>query len=78
MFFTGTLQEGITLAVQESKAVVCFVPGLSSRTGVYLTYPLLTIAFADNGETSSTWQEEYFQGDEVQPRVLSETFACAC
>ncbi|KAL4740212.1 hypothetical protein BDV11DRAFT_103829 [Aspergillus similis] len=50
MFFTGTLQEGITLAVQESKAVVCFVP--------------------DNGETSSTWQEEYFQGDEQFTRLL--------
>ncbi|KAL4759813.1 uncharacterized protein BDW70DRAFT_76462 [Aspergillus foveolatus] len=50
MFFTGTLQEGITLAVQESKAVVCFVP--------------------DNGETSSTWQEDYFQGDEEFTRLL--------
>ncbi|KAL4821079.1 hypothetical protein BDW67DRAFT_77231 [Aspergillus spinulosporus] len=50
MFFTGTLQEGITLAVQESKAVVCFVP--------------------DNGETSSTWQEEYFHGDEQFTRLL--------
>ncbi|KAL4997620.1 hypothetical protein BDV10DRAFT_169153 [Aspergillus recurvatus] len=50
MFFTGTLQEGITLAIQESKAVICFVP--------------------DDGETSSTWQEEYFQGDEQFKRVL--------
>jgi hypothetical protein len=71
MFFTGTLQEGITLAVQESKAVVCFVPGLSSRIDAYVIYPLLIIAFADNGETSSTWQEEYFQGDEVQPQVFN-------
>ncbi|KAL6233560.1 hypothetical protein BDW75DRAFT_185408 [Aspergillus navahoensis] len=50
MFFTGTLQEGITLAVQESKAVICFVP--------------------DDGETSSTWQEEYFQGDEQFTQLL--------
>ncbi|KAL4973763.1 hypothetical protein BDW66DRAFT_99150 [Aspergillus desertorum] len=50
MFFTGTLQEGITLAVQESKAVICFVP--------------------DGGETSSTWQEEYFQGDEQFTQLL--------
>lgn len=27
MFFAGSLQDGIALAVQESKAVICFVPG---------------------------------------------------
>jgi hypothetical protein len=32
MFFSGSLQEGIALAVQESKAVICFVQGSSSRT----------------------------------------------
>ncbi|KAL4786474.1 hypothetical protein BJX76DRAFT_321486 [Aspergillus varians] len=50
MFFAGTLQEGIALAVQESKAVICFVP--------------------DDGETSSTWQEEYFTGDEQFTQIL--------
>ncbi|KAL2786561.1 hypothetical protein BJX66DRAFT_346742 [Aspergillus keveii] len=50
MFFSGTLQEGIALAVQESKAVICFVQ--------------------DGGQTSSTWQEEYFAGDEEFKRIL--------
>ncbi|CEL07789.1 hypothetical protein ASPCAL10943 [Aspergillus calidoustus] len=50
MFFSGSLQEGIALAVQESKAVICFVQ--------------------DDGQTSSTWQEEYFAGDEEFTRLL--------
>ncbi|KAJ0422120.1 hypothetical protein BJY00DRAFT_97144 [Aspergillus carlsbadensis] len=50
MFFLGTLQEGIALAVQESKAVICFVQ--------------------DDDQTSSTWQEEYFAGDEGFSRLL--------
>ncbi|KAL4805487.1 hypothetical protein BDV18DRAFT_141054 [Aspergillus unguis] len=50
MFFAGSLQEGIALAVQESKAVICFVP--------------------DDGETSSTWEEDYFKGDEQFTQLL--------
>ncbi|KAL4906898.1 hypothetical protein BDW74DRAFT_176499 [Aspergillus multicolor] len=50
MFFAGSLQEGITRAVQESKAVICFV--------------------SNEGETSSTWQEEYFHGDEEFTQLL--------
>ncbi|KAL4924921.1 uncharacterized protein BDV17DRAFT_273497 [Aspergillus undulatus] len=50
MFFAGSLQEGISLAVQESKAVICFVP--------------------DDGETSSTWQDGYFKGDEGFTKLL--------
>ncbi|KAL2853903.1 hypothetical protein BJY01DRAFT_206103 [Aspergillus pseudoustus] len=50
MFFSGSLQEGIALAVQESKAVICFVQ--------------------DDGETSATWQNEYFTGNEQFTRHL--------
>ncbi|KAL2866030.1 uncharacterized protein BJX67DRAFT_357086 [Aspergillus lucknowensis] len=50
MFFSGSLQEGIALAVQESKAVICFVQ--------------------DDGDTSATWQEEYFEGDEEFTSLL--------
>ncbi|KAL4939052.1 hypothetical protein BDV06DRAFT_225386 [Aspergillus oleicola] len=50
MFFTESLQEGIAQAVQESKAVICFVP--------------------DDGETSTTWEEEYFKGDEQFAKLL--------
>ncbi|KAL4862925.1 hypothetical protein BDV12DRAFT_202588 [Aspergillus spectabilis] len=50
MFFSGTLKEGIALALQESKAVVCFV--------------------RDDGETSLTWQDEYFTRDEHFTQLL--------
>ncbi|KAL4799394.1 hypothetical protein BDV19DRAFT_355001 [Aspergillus venezuelensis] len=50
MFFTGSLQEGIAAAVQESKAVICFVP--------------------DDGETSTTWENEYFKDDEEFTKLL--------
>ncbi|KAL4970005.1 uncharacterized protein BDV14DRAFT_164050 [Aspergillus stella-maris] len=50
MFFTGSLQEGIAAAVQESKAVICFVP--------------------DDGETSTTWENEYFKDDEDFTKLL--------
>ncbi|PLN82161.1 hypothetical protein BDW42DRAFT_167273 [Aspergillus taichungensis] len=51
MFFSGSLQEGIALAVQQQKAVVCFV--------------------RDNEETSTQWEDQYFQDDEFA-RVLAE------
>ncbi|KAL4991558.1 hypothetical protein BDW68DRAFT_143774 [Aspergillus falconensis] len=38
MFFTGTLQEGITLAVQESKAVICFVPDDGETSSTWQEY----------------------------------------
>ncbi|KAL4922193.1 hypothetical protein BDW62DRAFT_78901 [Aspergillus aurantiobrunneus] len=50
MFFAGTLQEGISSAVQNSKTVICFV--------------------SDDGETSLTWQEEYFTGQEQFTQLL--------
>ncbi|KAL4952103.1 hypothetical protein BDW69DRAFT_168424 [Aspergillus filifer] len=50
MFFAGSLQEGIAAAVQESKAVICFVP--------------------DDGETSTTWENEYFEDDEEFTKLL--------
>ncbi|KKK14342.1 hypothetical protein ARAM_000146 [Aspergillus rambellii] len=53
MFFSGSLQEGITLAVQQAKAVVCFV--------------------RDDSETSSTWEEEYFLGDEFTPLLETKS-----
>ncbi|KAF9888410.1 hypothetical protein FE257_008688 [Aspergillus nanangensis] len=45
MFFSGSLQEGIALAVNEAKAIVCFV--------------------RDDGDTSSTWEDEYFKDEQV-------------
>ncbi|KAJ5692179.1 hypothetical protein N7462_001602 [Penicillium macrosclerotiorum] len=64
MFFQGTLQDGIALAVRETKAVVCFVrgqylpashdPSSSDRASC-----------ADDATLSSTWEEEYFLDDEL-------------
>lgn len=38
MFFSGTLQEGIALAVSQAKAVICFVRGVSAviSTNAYI------------------------------------------
>ncbi|KAJ6115020.1 hypothetical protein N7486_000798 [Penicillium sp. IBT 16267x] len=44
-FYEGSLQDGIALALRETKAVVCFV--------------------RDDTQTSSTWEEEYFSGEEI-------------
>ncbi|KAJ5639719.1 uncharacterized protein N7484_007581 [Penicillium longicatenatum] len=44
-FYEGSLQDGIALALRETKAVVCFV--------------------RDENQTSSTWEEEYFAGEEI-------------
>ncbi|KAJ5798100.1 uncharacterized protein N7503_007396 [Penicillium pulvis] len=44
-FYEGSLQDGIALALRETKAVVCFV--------------------RDDTQTSSTWEEEYFDGEEI-------------
>ncbi|RAL10560.1 UBX domain protein [Aspergillus homomorphus CBS 101889] len=50
MFYSGSLQEGIALAVSQAKAVVCFV--------------------RDDEQTSSTWEDDYFTGDEEFSRLL--------
>ncbi|OJK00702.1 hypothetical protein ASPACDRAFT_42193 [Aspergillus aculeatus ATCC 16872] len=50
MFYSGSLQGGIVLAVSQAKAVVCFV--------------------RDDEQTSSTWEDNYFTGDEEFTRLL--------
>ncbi|PYH44952.1 UBX domain-containing protein [Aspergillus saccharolyticus JOP 1030-1] len=50
MFYSGSLQEGIALAVSQAKAVVCFV--------------------RDDEQTSVTWEDDYFAGDEEFLRLL--------
>lgn len=65
MFFTGSLQEGIATALQQSKCVFCFV------TGEYLIPPLATSADCladtriDEEAESQTWETEYLTEDSV-------------
>ncbi|EAL92933.1 uncharacterized protein AFUA_3G06350 [Aspergillus fumigatus Af293] len=78
MFYSGGLQEGISLAVTERKAVVCFVRGLSviPRTITYdatITQSRMLIdgESVDDEENSNIWEEEYFKDDEVNPSMMA-------
>lgn len=57
MFHQGTLQSGITLAIQQQKLVACFVRGelITSECGGDLTIWL------DEGATSKQWEEEWLK-----------------
>lgn len=71
LFYSGTLQEGIALAVQEAKAVVCFARGWLSipphheidRLGPGTAW--LIDLNTDDTELGSTWEDDYFSDPEV-------------
>lgn len=71
LFYSGTLQEGIALAVSEAKAVVCFARGRLSipphheidRLGSGTAW--LINLDTDGTELSSSWEDDYFSDPEV-------------
>lgn len=70
MFFSGSLQEALASAVQNDKAVVCFVTGeqklqcWNGMNWIWLGTPLLT-APLDDGDESQTWENEYLKEESV-------------
>ncbi|KAJ5548763.1 hypothetical protein N7513_005997 [Penicillium frequentans] len=61
-FYEGSLQDGIALALRETKAVVCFVRVIPRMQE---SQPPNRGACADDTQMSSTWEEEYFDGEEI-------------
>lgn len=67
MFYQGDLQSGIATAMREAKPVVCFIRGMSLIVSSFklhiciLTRDLCT----DDQEESTTWEDEYFNSEEV-------------
>lgn len=70
MFYQGDLKSGIALAVQQSKAVLCFVHGLvanspeSSKTNTNI----------DHKENSKSWEEIISKDEQARPHV--QKFGC--
>lgn len=62
MFYEGDLRSGITLAIQESKLVACFVRG-DPATCNFLCFVLTHIA--DDGPESATWEDDFLADPEV-------------
>lgn len=62
-FFQGSLEEGIGIAVQQAKLVVCFVTGESSHTPSALATDRLTRA--DGEAESRLWEDDFFADEEV-------------
>lgn len=77
MFFQGSLQEGIALAVSQAKAVVCFVRGafVASTMNCSLrscqkdnkSFYANCRWRIDDEPLSATWETEYFAGDDEVP-----------
>lgn len=63
MFHEGDLQSGIGLAVQQAKAVLCFVHGEIMLLGFSLIHRL-TESRPDESDTSNQW-ESILQDDAV-------------
>jgi hypothetical protein len=60
MFHQGTLQSGITLAIQEQKLVACFVRG-TLRCAVIIQVASLLTNRTDDSATSREWQDEWLK-----------------
>lgn len=65
MYHDGNIQSGITLALRESKHVVCLVRGAFYYRDQSHMARLLTRYPVDDGEGSSTWEEQYLADEEV-------------
>lgn len=66
IFYEGSLQEGISTALQQSKLVVCFV------TGIFHLHPLMkhnriTDKIPDGESESQKWETEFLVDDAVCP-----------
>ena len=70
MFHVGDLQSGIALAVQQSKAVLCFVHGLVANS----PESSKTNTNTDHEENSKSW-EEIISKDE-QALLHVQKFSC--
>lgn len=78
LFYSGTLQEGIALAVNETKAVVCFARGwLYLPASRHLISAWLN-CYADDTELSSTWEEDYFAESEVIDLFMQRCLFSGC
>jgi hypothetical protein len=62
MFHEGDLQSGIASAVQQSKAVFCFIHGSSEIAQPALT---LTDPSADEEENSKAWESTILKDEHV-------------
>ena len=68
MFHEGDLQSGIAKAVADSKAVLCFVHGMSSHRLPWFPWRKwtdMTDYDLDGSELSQLWEDEYLQVPEV-------------
>ena len=66
MFYQGSLQDGINLALNEAKAVICFVRGpvaISLSAVVFVTYWCDWLL--DDTDVCLQWEKDYFGGNEV-------------
>ena len=72
MFFQGTLQEGISTALQHNKQVVCFVTGMSNAFCVEAVLPTTTNTGVDEGDESQQWEDEFLAEDLLKGPLESQ------
>lgn len=66
MFYQGTLQDGISLAVSEAKAVICFVRGMLAVSLAYIGLSTNRCDWiSEDTEACEQWENGYFGDDEV-------------
>lgn len=64
MFFDGSLQDGIALALQEQKVIVCFIT-CQSFDGEIPYHGPASLPTSGANDQSRLWADEYLQDDEV-------------
>lgn len=74
MFFQGSLQDGISTAVQQAKQVVCFVTGKYSQNA-FLASRNITDVCKDEGDESQQWEDEFLTEASVQGPLQSNSIA---
>lgn len=72
MFFQGTLQEGISTALQQSKQVVCFVTGTPHLEANQSVMSHLLTRWADDGGEGTQWETEFLADGSVKGTLRSQ------
>lgn len=73
MFFAGTLEQGISTALQQSKQVVCFVTGKKkpppSPAFAGTRDQVAKMGLADGEEESQQWEDDFLTDETVKTHL---------